>query len=287
MDTDLLKTFLEVSKTRHFGKAADNLFVTQAAVSARIKQLEKMLGASLLVRSRNNIHLTAEGERLVPYAETIMLSLSQAKQSIALQQASRQQITLGATSGMWHFYLQECLTRIYDEASGIALRALAKPERELRSMLIDGTLDLALVYEPIQDSRFEHVRLGGVKLVLASTLESPSLEEALTENYTMVDWGTFFESFHAKVFYDAQPPKLLTNMASIAAFYIRQSGGSAYLPEADVARQNSKLRVVEDAPVFFRDVYAAFHMTAEKKPLLKSILKCMDELSDRLDKRAV
>jgi len=57
MDTDLLKTFLEVSKTRHFGKAADNLFVTQAAVSARIKTLEKMLGASLLVRSRNNIHL--------------------------------------------------------------------------------------------------------------------------------------------------------------------------------------------------------------------------------------
>jgi hypothetical protein len=72
-------------------------------------------------------------------------------------------------------------------------------------------------------------------------------------------------------------------MASIAAFYVRQSGGSAYLPEADLARQNSELRVVEDAPVFFRDVYAAFHMTAEKKSPLKSILKCMNELSDRLD----
>jgi len=105
----------------------------------------------------------------------------------------------------------------------------------------------------------------------------------LTENYTMVDWGTFFESFHAKMFYDVPPPKLLTNMASIAAFYIRQSGGSAYLPEADLARQNSQLRVVGGAPVFFRDVYVAFHMTTEKKPLLKSILTCMNELSDRLD----
>ena len=130
MDTDLLKTFLEVSKTRHFGKAADNLFVTQAAVSARIKQLEKILDANLLVRSRNNIHLTEEGERLVPHAETILLSLSQARQSIALQQIAREQITIGATSGMWHFYLQKLIPRIQTEIEGIALRALAKPEHE-------------------------------------------------------------------------------------------------------------------------------------------------------------
>ena len=40
MDIDLLKTFLEVNKTRHFGRAADNLYLTPAAVSARVRQLE-------------------------------------------------------------------------------------------------------------------------------------------------------------------------------------------------------------------------------------------------------
>ncbi|WP_082880488.1 MULTISPECIES: LysR family transcriptional regulator [unclassified Oleiphilus] len=39
MDIELLRTFLEVKNTRHFGKAAENLYLTQAAVSARIKQL--------------------------------------------------------------------------------------------------------------------------------------------------------------------------------------------------------------------------------------------------------
>ena len=40
LDTDLLKTFLEVTKTRHFGRAAEHLFLTQSAVSFRVRQLE-------------------------------------------------------------------------------------------------------------------------------------------------------------------------------------------------------------------------------------------------------
>lgn len=287
MDTDLLKTFLEVSKTRHFGKAADSLFVTQAAVSARIKQLENLLGASLLVRSRNNIHLTEEGERLVPHAETILLSLSQAKQSIALQQISREQITIGATSGMWHFYLQELLPNIQAKIKGIALGALAKPEHELRRMLIEGTVDLALVYEPIRVPQLEHRQLGGIRLVMASSLVSPTLEQALEDNYIMVDWGTFFESFHAKNFPDFAPPQLVTNMASIAASYIRQSGGSAYLPQSYLSWRTKELSAVETAPVFSREVYAAYQGSSEKERLIKSILKCMKELADRLDQGTV
>ena len=287
MDTDLLKTFLEVSKTRHFGKAADNLFVTQAAVSARVKQLEKMLGANLLVRSRNNIHLTEEGERLVPHAETILLSLSQARQSIALQQISREQITIGATSGMWHFYLQELLPGIQKEIEGIALRALAKPEHELRSMLIDGTIDLALVYEPIRVQQIEHLQLGGIRLVMASSLGSPTLKQAMEDNYIMVDWGTFFESFHAKNFPDFAPPKLVTNMASIAASYIGQSGGSAYLPQSYLSGGDKELGVVESAPVFTREVFAAYQASGEKERLIKSVLKCMKDLAGRLDQGAI
>ena len=58
MDTELLKTFLEVNRTRHFGKAAENLYLTQSAVSARIKLLEDLLGTPLFSRARNNVQLT-------------------------------------------------------------------------------------------------------------------------------------------------------------------------------------------------------------------------------------
>ncbi|SUC17946.1 transcriptional regulator HdfR [Proteus mirabilis] len=49
MDTELLKTFLEVSKTRHFGRAAESLYLTQSAVSFRIRQLETQLGQICLL----------------------------------------------------------------------------------------------------------------------------------------------------------------------------------------------------------------------------------------------
>ncbi|MDX1519680.1 MAG: LysR family transcriptional regulator, partial [Gammaproteobacteria bacterium] len=72
MDVDLLKTFLEVHKTRHFGKAAENLFITQSAVSARIRQLEEILGVRLFHRDRKNIQPTACGEKLIAHAENII-----------------------------------------------------------------------------------------------------------------------------------------------------------------------------------------------------------------------
>ena len=41
MDIEILKTFLEVARVRHFGKASESLFITQSAVSARIRLLEE------------------------------------------------------------------------------------------------------------------------------------------------------------------------------------------------------------------------------------------------------
>ena len=46
MDIDLLRTFLEVYRTRHFGRTAENLYLTQSAVSARIRLLEEIGRAS-------------------------------------------------------------------------------------------------------------------------------------------------------------------------------------------------------------------------------------------------
>ncbi|WP_313771363.1 LysR family transcriptional regulator [Rheinheimera sp. 4Y26] len=85
MDTELLKTFLEVQKTRHFGKAAENLYLTQSAVSFRVRQLEQSLGVTLFSRFRNNIQLTAAGELLLPHAQAVLTAISAAKQQLNQQ----------------------------------------------------------------------------------------------------------------------------------------------------------------------------------------------------------
>ena len=75
MDIELLKTFLELSRTRHFGRAAENLFISQSAVSARIRQLEDSIGAPLFTRDRNNIQLTSAGERFLDLFDELFVTI--------------------------------------------------------------------------------------------------------------------------------------------------------------------------------------------------------------------
>ncbi len=97
MDIELIKTILEVRNCRHFGKAAENLYLTQAAVSTRVRQLERYFRVTLFQRSRNNIQLTLEGERLVPHAENMLSTLRIAKQDVALASEQVAQISIAGT----------------------------------------------------------------------------------------------------------------------------------------------------------------------------------------------
>ncbi|MES2182783.1 MAG: LysR family transcriptional regulator, partial [Pseudomonadota bacterium] len=58
MDIDLARTFLEITKTGSFIKAAEQLHVTQTAVTARMHNLEEQLKCRLFVRNRNGASLT-------------------------------------------------------------------------------------------------------------------------------------------------------------------------------------------------------------------------------------
>ncbi|HET9380497.1 MAG TPA: LysR family transcriptional regulator [Streptomyces sp.] len=68
LDPRLLRAFLAVAGELHFTRAAARLFVAQQALSRDIRRLERELGADLFVRTTRQVALTADGERLVPYA---------------------------------------------------------------------------------------------------------------------------------------------------------------------------------------------------------------------------
>ena len=108
MDIRFLTTFLEVTKTRHFGKAADNLYLTQSAVSARIKLIEEYFGTPLFVRNRNSIQLTSAGEKLIPFAQTLESKLAETR--AALADEDMQYIACAATANANDLAMSEILT---------------------------------------------------------------------------------------------------------------------------------------------------------------------------------
>lgn len=278
MDTELLKTFLEVNKTRHFAKAANNLHVTQAAVSARIRQLEEQLGVSLFLRSRNRTQLTAAGEQLIPHAETMLLAWARARQDVSLKEHARDHIAIGASNGLWHFYLQDQLQHMHEHIPDLAFSALSESDLELRKRVMEGTLDIALLYEPPRTSRLRIESLGKLRLVLASSNGDKPVSEALRDDYILVDWGTQFNNFHAKNFPEIEPPLLRTNMAPVAESFILGNGGSAYLPQQRLTLHQGLMYQIDGAPYFERDMYLMYHPKNEKLSTIQKVIKHISPL---------
>ena len=72
MNIEQLNAFHKIAKAGSFTKAADELFLTQPAVSQQIKALESFFGIRLFERSRNKkVQLTREGETLLSYTDRL------------------------------------------------------------------------------------------------------------------------------------------------------------------------------------------------------------------------
>jgi DNA-binding transcriptional LysR family regulator len=274
MDVSDFRTFLEVNRTRHFGQAAQNLCITQSAVSARIRQLEEALGKKLFVRQRNNIQLTPAGEQLLAYAETITTAWSSARQTIGASEKDSVSLMIGGLPGLWDLTLQDWLHHIYDTNEKLLIHAEIHGTDLLHRRILNGTLDLAFVYDAPMNDLLEVVSIADFPLRMVSSAKGISAGKATARNYIMVDWGTSFLNGHAQYFPDIPVPELHTDLGRIAFEFIMHRGGSAYLasPMFDQYVQQGKLHLVDDAPAFERSAYAIYQKENSKKALIAQLL---------------
>ena len=277
VDISLLKTFLEVSRTKHFSRAADNLFVTSAAVSARVKLLESQMGVQLFARSRGDMQLTNEGERLVPLAETMINTWARALQEVGLRPEMEARIHIGATSSMWLLALQSKLLEVMRQKPDLAIEAVGHSNEDLSRLLLDRTLDLVLLPDPPSITGFRSQKIGELTLVLGSN-ETKPMAQAVSVDYIYVDWGTAFANFHAKKFGEMSITSLHVNLASIALNIIESRGGAAYLPESTV-RSHDSVRQVKGAPSFKRSIYACYQEGNMRVDLVKEVIASLEGIS--------
>ncbi|RXF05296.1 LysR family transcriptional regulator [Pseudoalteromonas phenolica] len=101
MDIRVFKTFIAVAENRHFGRAAETLYITQAAVSARIKQLEEFYNTALFIREKNNLRLTPAGEALLSHAHLMVSQMAQSKLSLSIAAMQKNTFSVAATPNVW------------------------------------------------------------------------------------------------------------------------------------------------------------------------------------------
>jgi DNA-binding transcriptional LysR family regulator len=284
MDLELLRTFLEVSRTRHFGQAADALHLTQAAVSARVKQLESLLGVRLFDRYKRDIRLTPEGNRLLRYADLMLAEWRKARQDVTAGGAAAQ-LSVGGGVRLWDVLLQDWLHRLRRARPQIALIAESHSPELLTRKLLDGVLDLAFMLEPPQLEVLQIREVARLKLVLVADRQGLLPEQALGEGYLMVDWGLAHALTHRRLFPDAPEPHTRLAKASMALAYIRELGGAAYLPLSMLRDDlnTGVLHPVAGAPVIEHAAHAVFPVRSPRIGLIDEVLSLFDPMGPAAD----
>ncbi|EBO0869754.1 HTH-type transcriptional regulator HdfR [Salmonella enterica] len=271
VDTELLKTFLEVSRTRHFGRAAEALYLTQSAVSFRIRQLENQLGINLFTRHRNNIRLTTAGEKLLPYAETLMNTWQAARKEVA-HTSRHNEFSIGASASLWECMLNAWLGRLYqlqEPQSGLQFEARIAQRQSLVKQLHERQLDLLITTEAPKMDEFSSQLLGHFTLALYCS--SPARKKSEL-NYLRLEWGPDFQQHETGLIAADEVPVLTTSSAELARQQLSALNGCSWLP-VNWANEKGGLHTVADSATLSRPLYAIWLQNSDKYSLICDLLK--------------
>ncbi len=258
MDIALARTFLTVAETGSFIDAARKMNVTQSTVSARIKGLEDMLGRPLFERSNTGAELTAAGEQFQKHALALVRVWQHAQLEVGLSAQHRDHLAVGAPAGLWDGFLLRWISWLRANIPDIAVSASAGLSAVLTARLMEGTLDLAVMYRPAQPPGFRIEHLFDEEFVLV-TSAGPAARRSATD-YVFIDWGQDFQEDHAAAYPDLTNPGLNLDLGSIGIRYVLANECSGYFPmrlvKTHLAR--GRLRQPKRAQRFVYPVYMVY-----------------------------
>ena len=193
MDVELLKTFTELYQTRHFGKTAENLHLTTAGVSSRIKLLEEQLNSQLFTRERNNIQPTTAGSALLSYAKTILENWEKAKQSISDQNSKFESLKILASPGIWDSTSSSWIKQLMTNHVDLHLELETLNSKSAFQRLLDAKADLYLSLESFSHPQLTSEEIGYLTLFLAKSKNNPGGQFNFN-HYIHINWSQSFNA---------------------------------------------------------------------------------------------
>lgn len=275
MDIELLRTFLAVTQVRHFGRAAENLFLTPAAVSARIRQLEQTLDVRLFHRTRGNIQMTTEGERLLPHARKLLAAWTAAQEDLALKPLISAQLKIGYPHGLWQ-PLATLIKHLAGRDEHPALSMQAQTSVDLLHSLVRQQLDLALLLEAPEHPDLTSIHFTTLSLALFnSTVDAQS-----SITYIHLDWGTALASRQRQTGLGSAQ-LLYANDPHLALAWMQKNPCRAFLPMSFSVYLPDNLQLDPEEPAHPLPLYLVYRRAAENNLLLQELLsQCQSQAPD-------
>lgn len=281
MDINLAKTYLAIVETGSFVEAAERVHITQSTVSARIKNLEALIGKPLFERSKSGAELTPAGHQFHKHALALVRVWEHAKLEVGLAEEHNDHLAVGGQVSLWDGFLLRWIAWMRATRPDIALSAMMGHSNLLMERLSEGTLDLAVMYRPAQKPGLMIEHIFDEELVMvASTSETPFSPKG---NYAFVNWGPEFQADHAMAFPTMSHPGLFLDLGSQGLSFLLDNQASGYFP-VRVARpylESGDLQLVKRTPRFVYPAFAVYPEQRDKEafdPLLEGLRQTASEL---------
>ncbi len=157
VNLELYRVFYVVAKCGSLTKAAEELYISQPAVSQAIKQFESQLGGKLFIRTPKGMELTEkEGRMMFQYVEKIMqLSMAAENEFNEIKKHAAGVLRISASDTLCKYYLLDYIEAFHKKHPQIILNVLNRTTAETVDLLKAGKADIGFVNLPIEDNEID------------------------------------------------------------------------------------------------------------------------------------
>lgn len=180
VNLELYRVFYTVAKCGSLTKAADELFISQPAVSQAVKQLETQLGATLFNRTHRGMELSLQGGKLIfKQVEEALNLLEDAEHKLTeLRTTATGTIRIGATDAIFSNILADKIVKYNVKYPGVKIDLITGTTPETLEQLKTNKCDIAFVNMPVED---KDVNLTGTVAHLTDVFVAGKKYESLKE----------------------------------------------------------------------------------------------------------
>ena len=147
MNTEFLRSFLDVVETGSFTRSAHRLHVSQSTVSSRIQELERETGQKLFARLRGRVEPTAAGRALAAYADNILSVERRALEHLGALNRSPERLTVGCVHAFYDCF-PEAVRRLRKTFPSSPVRLFLKHSYEVIERVLNGDFDMGYTHHP-------------------------------------------------------------------------------------------------------------------------------------------
>ena len=181
VNLELYRVFYTVARCGSLTKAAEELFISQPAVSQAIKQLEGQLGTTLFNRTHRGMELSVQGGKLIYKKVEEALSLLDGAENtlIELKTTATGTIRIGATDSIFSNILADKIVQYHQKYPAVKFDLITGTTLDTIEQLKDNKCDIVFINMPIEDK--DVLVSGSVSLLSDIFVASPCFAELMEE----------------------------------------------------------------------------------------------------------